>query len=237
MRRALTLACAVLALAPASAPAATVTTMVVGRERTLRDAREVRLEEKRVAVAGRRCTVARGTPLAVLASLRLSLKLRDYGSCGRRARDAGGLFVTRVGSERNRGRDGWVYKTGRRSGSGGAADVAGPFGTGRRLRDGERLLWFWCDMQRSGSCQRTLEAVPDRTAAAPGETVRVTVRGYDDAGRGVPVAGATVRLGSASAPTGPDGVAAVPVAGAGRLQLHATAPGMVRSFPREVRAE
>ena len=91
-------------------------------------------------------------------------------------------------------------------------------------------------MQRSGGCQRTLEAVPDRTTAAAGETVRVTVRGYDDAGGGVLVPGATVRLGSASAVTGADGVASVPVTGAGRLALVATAPGMVRAFPGEVRA-
>jgi len=238
MRRALVLvvAGAALAAAPAAAPAATVTTMVVGKERVLRSAGDVRLLQRRVTVGGRRCTVARGTPLAVLAGLRLSLRLRDYGACGRRTRDAGGLFVTRVGPDRNRGRDGWVYKLGRRAGTAGAGDLAGPFGTGRRLRGGDRLLWFWCDMQRSGSCQRTLEAVPDRTAAAAGETVRVTVRGYDDAGRGVPVAGATVRLGSASAVSGADGVATVPVSAAGRLELLATAPGMVRSFPGEVRA-
>jgi hypothetical protein len=239
MRRALALACAAAALAvaaPAAAPAATVTTMVVGKERVLRSAAEVRLAQRRVKVGGRRCTVARGTPLAVLASLRLPLRLRDYGACGRRAGDAGGLFVTRVGSERNRGRDGWVYKVGRRVGTGGAGDASGPFGTGRRLRDGDRLLWFFCDTQASGGCQRTLEAVPDRTAAAPGESVRVTVRGFDDAGRGVLVAGATVRLGAASAVTGVDGVATLRVGGGGRLGLVATAPGMVRSFPGEVRA-
>jgi len=189
-----------------------------------------------VKVGGRRCTVARGTPLAALASLGLPLKLRDYGACGRRTRDAGALFVTRIGSERNRGSDGWVYKVGRRAGTAGAGDPAGPFGTGRRLRGGDRLLWFWCDMQRSGGCQRTLEAVPDRTTAAPGETVRVTVRGYDDAGRGVLVPGATVRLGSTSALTGADGVATVPVTASGRLELSATAPGTVPAFPREVRA-
>ena len=236
MRRALILGCALALLAAAPAPAAKVTTMVVGKERVLRDAKEVRLKERRVKVGRRRCTVARGTPLAVLASLRLSYRVRDYGSCGRRTRDSGGLFVTRIGSERNRGQDGWVYKTGRRTGSGGAGDKAGPFGTGRRLRGGDRLLWFWCDKQSSGSCQRTLEAKPDRTTAAPGETVNVTVRGYDDFGRGVRVAGATVTLGSATALSGPDGVATLPVAETGRLELEATAAGMVRAFPGEVRS-
>ena len=64
----------------------------------------------------------------------------------------------------------------------------------------------------------------------------MTVRGYDDAGDGVPVAGATVQLAGASAITGPDGVATLTVpAATGRQELIATSPGMVRSFPREVR--
>jgi hypothetical protein len=104
------------------------------------------------------------------------------------------------------------------------------------LRNGDRLLWFYCHMQASGGCQRTLEAVPDRTTAAPGEAVRVTVRGYDDQGRGVPIEGATVQLGGASATTGADGVATVTVPAAGRLRLTATKAGTVRAFPGEVRA-
>jgi hypothetical protein len=209
---------------------------VVGRDAVLRDARRVRAVKRRVKVGRRRCAVAAGTPLAALAALGIPIRIRDYGACGRRPRDAGGLFVTRVGSERNRGQDGWVYKVGRRAGSGGAADTAGPFGTGRRLRGGDRLLWFWCDMQRTGGCQRSLEATPDRSTAAPRETIAVTVRGYDDNGRGAPVPGATVRLGDAVATTGPDGVATVAVPAAGRLRLTAEAAGMVRSFPEEVRA-
>jgi hypothetical protein len=62
------------------------------------------------------------------------------------------------------------------------------------------------------------------------------VRGYDDEGRGVAVAGATVFLGSATAQTGAEGVATVTVPAAGRLRLTAAKPGAVRSFPREVRA-
>jgi hypothetical protein len=238
MRRALVIgACAAAVLVVAPAQAATVTAMVVGKDRTLRDAGPAKLaEQRRVKVGGRRCTVAGATPLGVLAGLRLTLRVRDYGSCGRRSRDASLLFVTRVGGDRNRGRDGWVYKVGRRVGSGAAADLAGPFGTGRRLRGGDRLLWFWCDAQSSGGCQRTLEAVPDRESAAPGETVRVTVRGYDDQGRGIVVPGATVRLGPETALTGADGVATVPVTGSRRLRLTATREGMVRAFPREVRA-
>jgi hypothetical protein len=230
--RLVVLAAVLVLAAPAAAPAATVTTMVVGKSRTLRDAKDVRLVEKRrVKVGGRRCTVKGATPLGVLARLGLTMRLRDYGHCGRRPADASSLFVTRIGPDRNRGQDGWVFKVGRRTPSTGAADVSG-----RRLRNHGRLLWFWCDAQPTGGCQRTLEATPDRTAAAPGEALRVTVRGYDDNGRGTAIEGATVVLGGASAVTGADGVATVIVLAAGRLRLTASKPGAVRSFPREVRA-
>ena len=106
--------------------------------------------------------------------------------------------------------------------------------TGRLLRGGQRVLWFWC--VRAGRCQRTLEVRPERSAAAPGEALRVTVRGYDDQGAGVAVAGATVRLGSSSGSTGADGSAVLTVpSGSGRVRLRASRPGMVQAFPREVR--
>jgi hypothetical protein len=231
------LAAACAAVPPAAARATAVRAMVAGKDRVLRQATTVTLKQRRVTVGAKRCAVGAGTPLGVLAGLHLTLRVRDYyGSCGRRARDAGGLFVTRVGPDRNRGASGWVYKLGRRGGSSGAADPAGPFGTGRRLRAGDRLLWFWCRADPSGGCQRTLEATPDRTTAAPGDAVHVTVRGYDNDGHGVPVGGATVRLGSASALTGADGAATLTVPGAGRLRLSATAPGLVPAFPGTVEA-
>ena len=119
-------------------------------------------------------------------------------------------------------------------GTTGAADPSGPFGTGKRLRSG-RLLWFWCVQNRAGGCQRTLEARPERTTVAPGAPLRVTVRGYDDNGRGVAVAGALVRLGGAQALTGADGVAVVTAPGApARCALTAEHAGMVRSFPERV---
>jgi hypothetical protein len=171
----------------------------------------------------------------VLAGTHLKLGLRDYARCGRRPRDAAGLYVTRVARERERGNGGWVYKVGRRAGTTAAADPSGPFGTGRRLHAGQRVTWFWCRLRRSGGCQRTLEALPERTSAAPGETLAVTVRGYDDFGRGVPVEGASVRLGPAAAVTGADGTAALVVpAASGSLPLEAERTGMVRAFPREV---
>jgi hypothetical protein len=237
MRRLAVIAAATAAVAvPAPATAATVHVMVVGKERVLRGDRTVRLKPRTVKVAGRRCKVLAATPLAVLAATRLKLGFRDYGSCGRRPRDAGGLYVTKVAGERERGRGGWVYKVGRRAGTTAAGDPAGPFGNGRRLRHGQRVTWFWCEQNASGSCQRTLEVRPDRASAAPGETLRVTVRGYDDFGKGVAVSGATVRLGSSSVVTGADGTGVLTVpAASGTLRLLAERPGMVRAFPRKVR--
>jgi hypothetical protein len=216
-----------LAATPAPAAAAKIDLMVVGKERVLRQPAEVRLKVRTVKVGGRRCRVGAPTPLSVLAATGLKLAIRDYGSCGKRPRDAAGLYVAKVGRERERGRGGWVYKVGRRVGSSGAADL-----NGRRLRDGQRVTWFWCEQDDSGGCQRTLEAQPDRTTAAPGETLSVTVRGYDDQGRGVAVEGATVRLGSATAVSGADGVAVLTVVDGG--ELRAEKDGMVRAFPREV---
>jgi hypothetical protein len=233
MRRVgLLVSAALLLAAPQAAQAASVTTMVAGKDRVLRSAKPVKLADtRRVKVGSRRCTVSGRTPLGLLAATSLAIRVRDYGSCGRRPADAASLFVTRIGSDRNRGQDGWVYKVGRKVSSAGAGDRSG-----RRLRAGDRLLWFYCRAQRTGGCQRTLEATPDRASAAPGETVGVTVRGYDDQGRGIAVAGATVTLGSATATTDAAGVAQVVVPSAGRLTLGASRAGMVAAFPGVVRA-
>jgi hypothetical protein len=225
-------AAVVLALAvPASAGAASVQLMVVGKTRVLREAGPVRLKARSVRVGGRRCALGR-TPLSVLAGTRLSLRLRDYGACGRSARDAGSLYVRAVAGERARGASGWVYKVGRRAGTTGAADPSGPFGRGR-LKRGARVLWFWCAQTRGQACQRTLEVSSNGSVGAGG-TLAVTVRGYDDNGNGVPVAGATVRLGSAMALTDGTGAAQVVAPGAGAYRLTAEHAGMVRSWPRKV---
>jgi hypothetical protein len=228
MRR-LLFVCAVLALAvPAPAGAASVQLMVVGKSRVLREAGPVRLKARSVRVGGRRCAVGR-TPLSALAGTRLKLRLRDYGACGRSARDAGSLYVRAVGPDRARGAAGWVYKVGRRAGTTGAADPSGPFGRGR-LKRGARVLWFWC---AHAVCQRTLE-VSSAGSVAAGGMLAVTVRGYDDNGNGVPVAGATVRLGSSTAVTDDSGAAQVVAPAAGAYRLIAEDAGMVRAWPRKV---
>ena len=82
--------------APASASAATVQVMVVGKNSTLRSAKGVRLKQRTVTVSHRRCAVAAATPLSVLAATHLDLAFRDYGHCGKRPADASGLYVTSV---------------------------------------------------------------------------------------------------------------------------------------------
>jgi hypothetical protein len=60
------------------------------------------------------------------------------------------------------------------------------------------------------------------------------VRSYDNAGHSAPVAGATVTLGSVTAPTSADGTATVVPPAAGRMVLLAAKRGLVRSFPATV---
>jgi hypothetical protein len=191
-------------------------------------ARRVSTRGLRARVERRRCAMGRATALAAL--LRrppARVRLVDFGSCSRRPRDAGGLFVRGIGRDLNRGQDGWVYKVGRRAATAGAADPAGAFGRGR-LRPGQRVTWFYCRLVRA-SCQRTLAL---KAAPAPGG-VAVTVSGYDDEARGVRVAGATVRLGSAEQVTDASGVARFAV-DPGTYRTFAAKPGLVRSFTERV---
>jgi hypothetical protein len=228
------LAGAVLA-APAAADArGHVDVMVVGKSRVLVPAKQVPLKKRFAGIDGKRCALGRATPLSALAGTGASFRLVDYGACSRRPRDAGSLYVRQIGPDRAKGRDGWVYKVGRRSGSGGAADPAGPFGTGRMLRRGQQVLWFWCVKDSADSCQRTLET-SSAGSVAPGAPLAVTVRGYDESGKGVAIEGATVRLGDATAVTGAGGVATVTApAAAGHYAVQASKPGLVLSFPRTV---
>ena len=97
------------------------------------------------------------------------------------------------------------------------------------------MLWFWCVKDRRDACQRTLETSAPRPVA-PGAPLAVTVRGYDEQGRGVPVAGATVSARRRDARvTGADGVATLTApARRARYALQASKPGLVPAFPRTV---
>ena len=177
------LACAAAALpaaAPAQAASPRVTVTVIGPGgKVVRAPRAVRAADGRIRVDRRVCGLPGATPLAALAALRLPLRVTAQGSCSPSA-----YFVTTVGRTSNRGRNGWAYKVGRRAGTASAASPSGSFGTGRRLRSGEVVTWFWCVLGRRG-CQRSLVAT--RVGAA---TVRVM--GFDDNGRGVRVRRALV---------------------------------------------
>lgn len=180
-----------------------------------------------VRVGGRRCIVGNRTALAALVRSRVGrLRIRDFGACSSQARDASALLVTGIGPDRNRGQRGWVYKVGHRAATAGAGDVAGPFGNGR-LRAGQRLTWFYC--VRAGDCQRTL-AVRARFATGG---IDATVRGYDDAGKGVAVEGATVSAGGVTGVTAADGRVQLAVP-AGTYRVVARKDGLVRSFTERV---
>jgi hypothetical protein len=228
-RRALTLGClaALLAASPAAGAAPKVEQLVVFRDGDA-VARTVSAKQLGVRVGGRRCAAGEGTALAALARSKVGrLGLRDFGSCSSRARDSGGLFVRSIAGERNHGQNGWVYKVGRRAATAGAADPSGPFGRGR-LKPGQRVTWFYCRL-REGGCQRTLAF---SASAEPG-AVDVTVRGYDDEGRGVPVEGATVRAGDVTALTAADGSARLALPSGGH-RLVAEKDGLIRSFAERV---
>ena len=181
-----------------------------------------------VTVRRRRCAVAGGTPLAALVHSGVGpLALRDFGSCSRRAADGGGLFVSGIGADRNRGSDGWVYKVGNVLGTAGAADPAGPFGRGR-LRAGVWITWFWCHVtSRSGGCQRTLVL---RLLPAPRGLVVARITSFDDHGRGHVAAGATLHGGGRGAVADRRGVARLRLR-PGRHSVWAGERGHVRSFP------
>jgi hypothetical protein len=191
-----------------------------------------------VHVARKACAVAAGTPLAVLAAVRRrggpGFALRDYGRCGSSPLNSGQLFIYSLGGESNRGQSGWEYKVDHVSGSAGAGDPTGPRGDGRRLRHGAHVLWFWCNAF-AGGCQRTLDVAPAATTISPGGLLNVTVSGYDNEGRGVPIVGAIAALGSDFASTGAGGNAALSAPGApGRYALSASRPGLVPSFPETI---
>jgi hypothetical protein len=180
-----------------------------------------------VRVRGRRCTVGDGTALAALARSGTGpIRLRDFGACSSAPRDASGLIVTGIRSERNRGQRGWVYKIGRRAATAGPADMGGPFGRGR-LRAGQRVTWFYC--VRATDCQRTLEL---RTTPVEGGIV-ATVRGYDDAGEGIPIEGARVTAAGVTGLTSGDGRVQMALP-SGTHRVVARRDGLVRSFTERV---
>jgi hypothetical protein len=214
---------------PPANPPPKITQLVVFRDGSFKE-KTARARRIAVRVKGRRCLLPEGTPLAALASSKVAkLGLRDFGSCSVRARDAGGLFVNSIGSDVNAGQDGWVYKVGRKLGTAGAADPTGPFGHGP-LKYGAHVLWFYCHFS-NGSCQRTLSFT--LTATKPPGGLEVHLRAYDDQGRSVPAAGATVHVDAVTAVAGADGSATLTTS-AGTHKMWAEQSGRIRSFTTRV---
>jgi hypothetical protein len=214
------------ALAPPAAGAGRVKQMVVFRDGHARIA-QPSLAGTTTKVGDKRCALAGGTPLAALVRSAIApLSIRDYGACSKRPADASSLFVRAIGSDRNTGSDGWVYKAGNVLGTAGAGDPAGPLGRGR-LRAGARVTWFWCHVtSRDNGCPHTLVV-----SATPGSgSLTVRVRRYDDRGKAFVGAGATVHAGRASATAGSDGVAHLALP-SGRYGVFADQPTRIRSLP------
>jgi hypothetical protein len=221
---------AIAAAAPASAHAAPkVQQLVVFKNGEARQ-KSVVAAEASVKVGKKRCAVGAGTPLAALLRSKISgIKLKDYGACSNKPADAAGLYVARIRKDSAKGSNGWVYKVGNRVAPAGAGDPTGPFGNGR-LKPRARVTWFYCRMKASG-CQRTLAISKVETPG--GGQVRVTVRAYDDRGKGRAAAGATVHVGSATAKADSKGVATL-TAAPGRATAHASGKGVVRTFGEQI---
>ena len=220
--------------AAAARAAARVEVLLAGRSKSA--GAPVRARAVLVRVGHRRCKVGSSTPLAALAGLlrarRTGYAIRDYGSCSRtNPAAAGQLFVRRIGRDSNRGNDGWFYKVNDHTPDVGAGDPSS------RVRDGDHVLWFYCVFDESTrSCQRSLRIVADPVAG--NGALSVTVHGYDNAGRSVPVAGARVASGSATATTGSDGSATLMLGGTpGSHAITARKAGMVDAFPVTVRVK
>ena len=199
---------------PAGAQTPRVDAMVVDPSgRVVAGPARVGLRAVTVRSGSRRCRLRSGLPLNVLSLMRV-----PFGARG----DCDALYVFQVRGHRETGRAGWVYKVGRRLPSRSASDPGGA------LRTGQRLVWFWC--RQAGNCQRTLAMAAPRSVRR-GVRFRVTVRGYDDFGRGRRIRGAVVRSGGGStARSNARGEATFRATRAGRVRLVATRRGMVRSF-------
>jgi len=155
----------------------------------------------------RRCQVAQGTPLAALKGTGVFFHLKDFGRCSMSTSASAGLFLDKLVDTTNTGTSGWTFKVNNRAGTAGAADPAGPFGSGS-LVTGDKIIWFWCVFDADWACQRNLVLVAPTTASA-GSSLSVSVRAYDDAGMWIPAVGARVSVGTAKVVTGVSGTVSI----------------------------
>lgn len=92
------------------------------------------------------------------------------------------------------------------------------------LAPGDRVLWYRTPLWSPP----TLD-VATPLKAASGTPVTVVVSGYDDTGQATPAAGATVKMGSQQATSGPNGEAALTAPQQGTYQVSADKAGSIRS--------
>jgi hypothetical protein len=211
----------VIAPAPASAAKTPrVLTQVVGQTELVAGWRITTPSAFSLRVRGRTCRIPAAAPLAALEQVRRQTG-PEYAVTGTCAKPS----VRSIGDEKGTGRSPWVYKVGRKLGS----DPAG-----QRLKAGDEVLWFRC-ARTSRGCRRTLEVTPAEPRPKVDTRFTVTVRGYDDKGRGTPVKGATVALNGQEVRTDAKGRARLmgPFP-KGVYPLFATAPGMADAFPARV---
>lgn len=248
---ALLLAAPVAATALANARSAhvhnpTVQLMIVGKNgRILQAARQVTAAQATVSAGGNRCRVAAGTPLAALAALarlhssHTTFALSAFAPCDLNPATGESLFVTKIDgvalSAAEKGTyNGWVFKVGNRGGTAGAGNEKGPFGNGRKLADGARVLWYWC-VYAGEACQRTLAVSAAHTRVKAGGSLAVTVEAYNEQGVGIAAPGATVTLGHHSATAGAGGKATIVAPDRpGTYQLSARQSGLVTAFQRPI---
>jgi hypothetical protein len=232
-RRTFASVAAVAALAAAAPPAGAasypkIEQLVVFRDGTAIE-KSATAKHVTTRVGGRDCTIGSATALAALVRIKPpKLKLRDYGSCSRRARDAEQLFVRGMGPDVNKGFDGWVYKVGSKIATAGAGDPSGPFGRGR-LKNGQRVLWFYCRLTGQ-SCQRTLNVKV--TSPSPGQ-VNVGVRAANDQGKNFTAGGAIVHVGDQTVTADENGNVSLTVP-PGTYRVYAERSGEIRSFTTRI---
>ena len=108
-----------------------------------------------------------------------------------------------------------------------------PLGNGRLIAPASHVLWFWCQAT-AGGCQRNLVASAAGSVARGG-ALKVRVTGYDNYGRGAPMAHVRVTVGGAFAFTGSSGVVTLRAPSRrGVFTLNASRSGSVPAFPEPV---
>ena len=169
--------------------------------------------------SGRRIRVPGPTALGILDSAQEGD--RDLRPVQVSDRFAFGLFVCGIDGWLGTAQAFWVYKVNHVSPDVGAAD--------RRLRNGDRVLWYFVNTASGINTGDELELVaPARVR--PGQSFPVTVFAYTRAGARTPAAGASV----GGAVTDANGRAVITAGAARRLVLRAARGSDVASAPTPV---